>query len=101
MHNKKNLSELQYTKDNMLRVLDEGYKGNQTLWNDEQVAQWCFLYFTNFKPNQDQPNDSKLQDLAFEISTQYEADLCNTNPGERVFEPWQYKGWIEVIKKAC
>lgn len=105
MQNKRKLSELRYTKENFLCVLDEGRTGNQSLWTDGQIAQWCFLFFFNSEVDQGAPegpsNSFSLQDLANEVSTQHEADLYSVNPGERVLTPVQYQEWIDRINENC
>jgi hypothetical protein len=104
MFKKENLFQLEFNISNLLRVLKEGQSGNQSLWTDENIAQWCYLFSIEYRPRQskkDFEKDMILKSIATQIGCQYEADLCNVEPGERVFTSRQYKHWIEEIKNAC
>jgi hypothetical protein len=104
MIKEENLFQFEFNISNLLRILEEGQSGDQSLWTDEDIAQWCYLFSIEYRPRQskkDFKKDMILKSIAGRIACQHEADLCNVEPEERVLIPSQYKHWIEEIRNAC
>jgi hypothetical protein len=92
--------DLPFSAESLEQVLMEGRDGGESQVNDEAISNWCYEFYLSYRPYHEIAgralNTSLYRAVSLEVSTQWEADLENSE--ERVLSSGQFQAWLEKLR---
>lgn len=104
--NRSKIIELEFSKDNLLKLLSDGARSEDFFYSHKQIAEWCERFWNKYM-DVDAPSDiEQIMPVLADVETQWDLYLANTYAiselkqvnfeSERLPTDW-FNKWISVV----